>query len=568
MNKGFSLGNMKVKNKLVLFGTIMLIFVIMIAGVGMTVIDLTNKAHASRYNNYAIGELELSNAFSNFHEVKVHLRNLIYVYPDNPEMQQNEIDTINSKLEGAQRHMANFGARLDKFDPDIKENYDQCMIYAADFNKYIFDTVDLASQGRLDEAKQNVIELGTVTANNTEEKIREIRTLMSADADVESEKIATQIKGMVVIMVVICVISLIIMSVFCSILVKSVTIPVTRLSEASKKLAMGDVDVDCRKYNDDDLGALLDDFANMAANIRQQASVAEKIANGDLTVNVEPRSDKDLLGKALKKLVTDNNVTLSNIAEATRRVTMESGQVASASQSLAQGSTEQASALEQVSVSMSEIAVHTQTSATEADEANQLVINVKDKAVSGDGEMKSMIEAMNDINESSVSISKIIKVIDDISFQTNILALNAAVEAARAGEHGKGFAVVAEEVRNLASKSSSAASETAELIEDSIVKVNHGAELADRTAKSLNEIVGSIDKVVDLIADIASSSNSQATAVAQINQAIGQVSQVVQTNSATSEECAAASEELSSQASALRNLVSSYRLTGDGHRGY
>lgn len=369
-------------------------------------------------------------------------------------------------------------------------------------------------------------------------------------------------------MVVICVISLIIMSVFCSILVKSVTIPVTRLSEASKKLAMGDVDVDCRKYNDDDLGALLDDFANMAANIRQQASVAEKIANGDLTVNVEPRSDKDLLGKALKKLVTDNNVTLSNIAEATRRVTMESGQVASASQSLAQGSTEQASALEQVSVSMSEIAVHTQTSATEADEANQLVINVKDKAVSGDGEMKSMIEAMNDINESSVSISKIIKVIDDISFQTNILALNAAVEAARAGEHGKGFAVVAEEVRNLASKSSSAASETAELIEDSIVKVNHGAELADRTAKSLNEIVGSIDKVVDLIADIASSSNSQATAVAQINQAIGQVSQVVQTNSATSEECAAASEELSSQASALRNLVSSYRLTGDGHRGY
>ena len=215
---------------------------------------------------------------------------------------------------------------------------------------------------------------------------------------------------------------------------------------------------------------------------------------------------------------------------------------------------------------MSEIAEHTKNNATEADQANQLVHSVKEMAVTGNGEMRSMIDAMNDINESSMSISKIIKVIDDIAFQTNMLALNAAVEAARAGEAGKGFAVVAEEVRDLAAKSTAAASETADLIETSIAKVNHGTGLVDRTAKSLNEIVLSIDKIVDLIADIASASNNQATAVAQINQAIGQVSQVVQTNSATSEECAAASEELSSQAAALRTLMSSYKL--DGRRGY
>ncbi len=213
---------------------------------------------------------------------------------------------------------------------------------------------------------------------------------------------------------------------------------------------------------------------------------------------------------------------------------------------------------------MAEIAEHTKTNASEANQANELVNSAKDKAVTGNGHMKSMIEAMDEINESSQTISKIIKVIDDIAFQTNILALNAAVEAARAGEHGKGFAVVAEEVRNLAAKSASAASETAEMIESSIASVNNGTALAGEAAEALDEIVNSIDKVVDLISHIAESSNNQATAVSQINTAIGQVSQVVQTNSATSEECAAASEELSSQAAALRNLMSSYTLDTRG----
>ncbi|MBP3568031.1 MAG: methyl-accepting chemotaxis protein, partial [Lachnospiraceae bacterium] len=241
------------------------------------------------------------------------------------------------------------------------------------------------------------------------------------------------------------------------VMIKKITTNLKELQDAAGAMAKGQIDIAVDKKNNDEFGELIDDVGQLVKGIAVQTEVAKQVAEGNLTVEVTPRSDVDVMGIALKQMVVKNRKTLGNIKEAAYQVTTSSSQVASASEALAQGSTEQASAIEEITASIDDVAEKTKQNASQANEAAVMMSKTITKVKKGNEEMEQMVVAMKEINESSENISKIIKVIDDIAFQTNILALNAAVEAARAGDAGKGFAVVAEEVRNLAAKSAAAA---------------------------------------------------------------------------------------------------------------
>lgn len=338
------------------------------------------------------------------------------------------------------------------------------------------------------------------------------------------------------------------------------------LVDTSNKLAEGDVEVEVKADTKDEIGELMEAFGRMVESTREQAHMVERVADGDLTVDVRVKSSRDLLGQKLQELVQKNNEVLSNIREASVQVATGSGQISDTSLNLSQGATEQASSIEELSAAISEISEQVKKSVENAQEARTQSQQTGREVEDSNRQMQELIAAISEINDKSAEIGKIIKTIDDIAFQTNILALNAAVEAARAGQHGKGFAVVADEVRNLAGKSAEAAKDTTTLIEETVHAVEKGTKFANVTAEAMEKVVSNTEIVTHLVDEIAKASDEQAAAVTQVNAGVEQISTVVQNNAATAEESAATAEELSSQAQMLNEQIALFRL--DEHRGY
>ncbi|GEQ20627.1 methyl-accepting chemotaxis protein [Clostridium butyricum] len=351
-------------------------------------------------------------------------------------------------------------------------------------------------------------------------------------------------------------------------LVKLLTNPIVELEEAAKKLEKGILDVEIKFESQDELGILANSFRNTCSFLKTIVldinEILGQLSDGNFNVNSSRLEhyigDFSTTKDSIQKIIESLNYTFFEIKEATVQVKGGAEQVAETSQTISEGATEQASAIEELTASLGEVNEKVQNSVKHAKETNVITSELGVKIEESNEKMNEMVKAMEEIDNSSRNIREIINTIASISEQTNLLALNAAIEAARAGESGKGFAVVAEEVRKLAEESSQAVKDTAELIESSIKSVEKGKIIADTTAVSLKEAVKKTEEAVQLVDNISNISEVQAVSINQINGGIDQIADVVQSNSAIAEESAAASEELSAQADTLESMISRFKL--------
>ena len=347
---------------------------------------------------------------------------------------------------------------------------------------------------------------------------------------------------------------------------EAVDAPVVEIRDVMANLSRGDFNKRVTgDYKGDFLqirNAVNNTIDALGGYIAEMSQTLEYISQGDLTKGI----NREYVGNFAKIKTSINNIsqtlhkTISEISGAADQVLTGAKQISDSSMDMANSATTQASSVEELNTSIDVINMQTQKNASDAQEADVLSNKSTGSALAGNEAMNQMMEAMQHIKESSNNISRIIKVIQDIAFQTNLLSLNAAVEAARAGEHGKGFSVVAEEVRNLASRSQTAAKETTSLIKDSIGRVEVGASIAQSTSESLDTIVENANEVLNIINNISAASREQADAIAQVTIGLRQMANAVQSNSAVSQESAATAEELNSQAELLKQMVEYFKL--------
>lgn len=549
--------NLKVSAKMIISFIVVAVIAGVVGGVGIFEINKINNLGKDMYERHTVNLSQLVPIAQNYQMTRINLRDLT-ILVDEEAMNEN-VKNLNNNYEIVIENLKEF-KKLIKDPRVIKEYENLYKLMTNEFVTYKDKVIKLALANKNEQAQDIVFTEGVDINSVITKSIAELVSLkVELSAEASETNIATA-KSATVIMIIIVIIGMsvsVVLGIFISGIISK---PMKKLAEAANKLALGDVNVNVEATTRDEIGNLMEAFSHMIENIRSQALTTEKIAAGDMTVDVTIKSENDLLGKKLYELVQNNNEVLSSITAAAEQVASGAKQISDSSISLSEGATEQASSIEQLTASIEEISAQTKHNAENANKANGLAETAKTYAEQGNEQMKEMLKAMQDINDSSSNISKIIKVIDEIASQTNMLALNAAIEAARAGQHGKGFAVVAEEVRILAERSANAAKETTDMIESSIRKSEGGAKIANETAGALTIIVEGVEKVASLVNNIAVSSNEQATGIAQINQGVMQISQVVQTNSATSEEGAAASEELASQAELLKEQVGRFKL--------
>jgi len=501
----------------------------------------------------------------------IRLNELGYLTAISEEVEKSSLQYLQSEKEDMDALLAEYGEMIDEEEMDF---YDNAMNFWKQYDQADEEMMALAEQGSTEEARA-ILEGECVdlynALNGAFNDIIVYNTEGSEDATEESFFIY---KIAVIIMLAVIIATILVGVYFSFVVVRLIKMPVSEIADAAVKMAEGDLDVKISYTSEDELGVLAVQVGRLISKLRviidDENKFLARMAEGDFTV--DSVCEEEYTGGFQPLLVSFRgigeklNETMLQINQSSAQVASGSEQVSSGAQALSQGTAEQASSVEELAATINEISSKVKQNADNAQQANAKAGNISTEMNVSNEKMQLMIQAMEDISHCSNEISKIIKTIEDIAFQTNILALNAAVEAARAGTAGKGFAVVADEVRSLASKSAESSKNTSVLIENSLKAVENGTRIAGETAQSLYQAVNGVNEMTDIIGQISEASSAQAHSISQVTLGIDQISNVVQTNSATAQESAAASEELSSQSQMMKNLVNKFKLK-DGSSG-
>ncbi len=558
MNKFIS--NMKIKDRLIASYLLVLVLMLVLSITSIVALNKTKDRLSSFINKEAVEKETVLSTRVEINSASRIIRDMLI--DTNPANFAKSKEKFNESIVAINENLSKL-KELNGINPDILSNYDSEIQNWLSIGDSIVKQIEA---GNLPQASTMLLQQCTPTL----EKLAQTSIKLTDDVNLRAEqtiqnnlKIVNSINMFTVFLLV----AAVILSVLISLIVtKSIVVPIRELSNVSENLSKGILDTNITYSSKDEIGAMADSMRasmnKLSMYISDIDKALETLAKGDFNITrTEPFvGDFENIEKSFTKFIVEMSATISKINGVSEQVAIGSQQVLVGAQELAQGATEQSSSVDDLSNIINSITEDINLNAKNAQEANILANRAGQSLVNSNEKMRQMIIAMTDISEKSNEISKIIKTIDDIAFQTNILALNAAVEAARAGSAGKGFAVVADEVRNLAQKSAEAAQNTTALIEGTVEAVKNGSLIADETAKSLLEIVEDSTRTTEMMINIAEASEKQAQAANHIRETISEISSVVQINSATAEESSAASEELSMQSKSLKELVGGFTL--------